>query len=58
MKTKPLYWKSLTTGNEYDYYEYLNHGYGGIHNNRKDLPKDEYPYTIIYAPETKPLWQK
>ncbi len=44
----PDYWKSLKTGNEFDYYTYCNHGYGGIKKDKMDLPKDEYPYTIIY----------
>lgn len=48
MKDTPLYWKSLKTGNAFPYYEYSNHGYGGIKDGRKDLPKDEYPYTIVY----------
>lgn len=53
------YWKSLLTGNEFNFAEYSNHGFGGIHsgfvdlgNGRewrsfKDLPLNEYPYTII-----------
>jgi hypothetical protein len=60
MRSKPSNWKSLKTGNEFPYDEYCNHGNGTIKsgfvdigNGRewrsfKDLPKDEYPYTIIY----------
>ncbi len=57
MKEKPKYWKSLKTGNLYDYEEYSNHGHGGWHSGfvpgegmitKNDLPKDEYPYTIVY----------
>lgn len=36
------------TGNKYPVKEYINHGFGGIYRNFKDLPKDEYPYTIEY----------
>lgn len=50
------YWKSLVTGNEYDWDEFENHGYGGIREygdwggvfkRKRDLPKAGYPYTII-----------
>lgn len=67
MKTKPMKWQSLKTGNEFDYHDYNNHGAGGIKCSLianegtkcfNDLPKDEYPYAIIYEPETKALWQK
>jgi hypothetical protein len=36
------------TGNEYPKEEYTNHGHGGVYRGFKDLPKDEYPYTIKY----------
>jgi hypothetical protein len=36
------------TGNEYSKEEYINHGKGGVYRGFKDLPKDEYPYTIKY----------
>lgn len=55
MKQKPKYWKSLLTGNEFVYLDYANHGYGGIKEAKKDLPKDEYPYTIVYE-EEKDFW--
>lgn len=67
MKTKPKYWKSLITGNEFPYYEYNNHGYGGIYTtfihgigtvSYNDLPKDEYPYTIVYEDPVIPIWMK
>lgn len=41
------YYKSDITGNLYSKKEYLNHGYGGIKYEFKDLPKDEYPYSEI-----------
>lgn len=47
-KGRPEYFKSLVTGNTFLYEEYANHGYGGLKHGRKDLPKDEYPYTILY----------
>lgn len=39
------------TGNEYPKSEYINHGHGGIYRGWKDLPLDEYPYTIKYHEE-------
>lgn len=47
LKGKPLYWKSLVTEKEYLYSEFTNidkaaHGYF-------PLPKDEYPYTLVYV---------
>lgn len=48
-KTKPKCWKSLKTGKEYSYKDYCNHGKGGEYKGWLDLPKDEYPYTIIFV---------
>ncbi len=60
MKNKPIFWKSLKTGMEYSYAEYCNHGRNEIitfdHKEYKDLPSDEYPYTIIFE-EIVPLWK-
>lgn len=53
----PVKWKSLKTGNEFDYNDYINHGWGGIKNGKMDLPMDEYPYTIIYVEPDIPLWK-
>lgn len=39
------------TGEEYSVVEYTNHGWGGIKKGFKDLPKNEYPYTIKYKIE-------
>ena len=39
------------TGNKYPIATYINHGKGGIYKGFKDLPKDEYPYTIEYVYE-------
>ena len=47
-KPRPRSFKSMITGNEYDYNEYSNHGQGGNYKGYRDLPKDEYPYTVIY----------
>ena len=41
------YYKSKVTGNLYEFNKYTNHGYGGTKLDYIDLPKDEYPYTII-----------
>ena len=58
----PVKWKSLVTGIEYDYKVYCNHGHGGLHSafvpgegtvTRMDLPKHEYPYTIIHEKKFK-----
>ena len=49
-KVTPTHWVGVT-GNEYPKDEYLNHGWGGIYRGFKDLPKDEYPYTIKYKVE-------
>jgi hypothetical protein len=48
MKEIPEFWVSLKTGNMYSYKEYINHGYSGIKHGFKDLPKDEYPFTLKY----------
>lgn len=45
---KPAYYKSTITGKEYDYEIYCNHGHGGMYRGFMDLPKDEYPYDVIY----------
>ena len=55
-KGKPKYFKSLVTGIEYSYDKYINHGRGGIYRERKDLPANEYPYTIVYE-IIKAKWQ-
>jgi hypothetical protein len=46
-KGRPEYFKSLVTGNTFRCDEYINHGWGG-YKRGLDLPKDEYPYTILY----------
>lgn len=56
-KGLPKLYKSLVTGNEYDYHTYTNHGHGGVYRGYNDLPKEEYPYTIIYE-VNKPTWMK
>lgn len=38
---------SEKTGNMYPANEYVNHGYGGIKQSKKDLPHDEYPYKML-----------
>jgi len=48
MKGKPKHYESTVTGNIYDYTEYTNHGYDIVKHGYKDLPKDEYPYLLIY----------
>lgn len=66
---KLLFWKSLVNGNEYDKEEYENHGYGGrreygdwggTFKRKLDLPKDEYPFTIIdkFIPANKEWYEK
>lgn len=45
MRPKPIKWKSLSTGNEFDYTEYQS----------KHLPS-ECPFTLLYSEETTPLW--
>lgn len=39
-----------STGKEYPIGDggYINHGFGGVYRGFKDLPHDEYPYTIKY----------
>lgn len=49
---------SLLTGNKYPYYEYANHGKTMEYRGFKDLPADEYPYTIEYEEPKTPLWMK
>ena len=47
-KLKPKYYKSTITNLLYDYNKYSNHGYGGYKNDKLDLPKNEYPFLILY----------
>ncbi len=56
-QTKPKFWKSLLTKNLFPFYEYANHGKGRLYSGYKDLPKDGYPYTIIYEEPKIPLWK-
>lgn len=44
----PKFYKSDLTGNLYDYEKYKNHGGGDNYNGYLDLPKNEYPYSIVY----------
>lgn len=37
------------TSNEYPILDYKNHGWGSYKRGIKDLPHDEYPYTIKYS---------
>ena len=53
---KPVFWMSLKTGNTYEYEAFCNHGQGGIYRNKMDLPKEEYPFTIVYPPKEEILW--
>jgi hypothetical protein len=71
-KTRPAAYKSLVTGNVFEYGpgKYSNHGYGGIktvfnpktkeYEEYQDLPADEYPYTILYEDPvlSKPAWMR
>lgn len=41
------YYKSEITGSEYSFNDYINHGHGGFKSGFKDLPLNEYPYSII-----------
>ena len=43
------------SGNEYPFNEYQNWGSGGTYKGKKDLPKDEYPYTYKYTID--PAWK-
>lgn len=56
IKTEPKSYKSDITEKEYPYDEYRNHGYGGVKLGFKDLPHDEYPYSIIYEDPIIPMW--
>lgn len=58
MRPKPKNWKSLLTGNEFLYLEYSNHGHGGEYKGYKDLPKGEYPYTIVYEEDNGFWWEQ
>jgi len=55
---KPLRYKSKITGNEYNCDEYLNHGNVIPYRGFKDLPAEEYPYSIIYEDANIPIWMK
>ena len=57
-KTKPKYWVSIKTGNKYSYLEYTNHGKIIEYRGYKDLPEEEYPFTIEYEEPIIPEWMK
>lgn len=46
---RSTHYKSLVNGNTYSRQEYVNHGFGEavIWKGKKDLPKNEYPFTLI-----------
>lgn len=48
---KATHYKSLKTGNLYPKEDYANHGWGVPKHGFKDLPADEYPYTLVYQPK-------
>lgn len=48
MEKKPLHWVSKKTGKIYNYYEYDNNDTGLGSTLRKNLPRDEYPYLLIF----------
>lgn len=52
---KSTHWKSLITGNTFCVKKYVNHGYGGLHHGFMDLPKEEYPYTLLFEKNTYPI---
>lgn len=52
---KPMYYVSEITGNKYPYDDYINHGWGGIKYTYKDLPLDEYPYSVESKYEENPI---
>ena len=67
MECKITHYKSLVTGNLYEYGgykdpeykgKYVNHGFGEdvLWHDRPDLPHDEYPYTTIREEQRVPLW--
>lgn len=56
IKTKSKTYKSDISGKEYPYNEYSNHGYGGTKIGFKDLPYDEYPYSVIYEDPIIAIW--
>jgi len=49
---KPAFYISIT-GEKFPYGEYVNHGYGGVHRNAKDIPKDGYPYALEFIDDGK-----
>lgn len=57
-KTKPKFWVSLITGNKFPYKEYANHGKVIEYRGFKDLPENEYPFTIEYEEPLIPIWMK
>ncbi len=50
---KPAFYVS-NAGEKFPYEGYSSHGYGGTFREEIDLPKDEYPYSIEWAPNGKP----
>lgn len=49
MKPIPLYWISDKTGNTYSYSEYDNADIGQGSHLKKNLPINEYPYTLVFS---------
>lgn len=35
------------SGEQFPADRYVNHGYGGVHRERLDLPADGYPYAVV-----------
>ena len=55
VKEIPTHWVGCT-GNEYPIEDYINHGHGGYKHGFKDLPINEYPYSIKYRIERLYYW--
>lgn len=47
------YYVSNKTGKRYPAEDYLNHGWGGVKRGFKDLPHDEYPYSVVEEDENE-----
>ncbi len=53
-KSEPDNWKSLVTGNLFPYSEYSNIGVDKL--GYKALPKNEYPFTLVYKKTKCGIW--
>lgn len=51
----PSFYVSKVTEKKYSFEEYSPHGFGSFKKGYKDLPTDEYPFTVEYRNIIQPI---